>query len=101
MQVFVALRFPKIRTNLVPSGHFQDLLADRHPTVAKFEPPGQGSPGGGWVRNPGVQCNPATLRPGTRGIHGEDALGPWVRRGRGLEIKAAEFLMEPRRRCPQ
>ena len=88
MQVFVALRFPKIRTNLVPSGHFQDLLADRHPTVAKFEPPGQGSPGGGWVRNPGVQCNPTTLRPGTRGIHGEDALGPWVRRGRGLEISS-------------
>ena len=67
------LRYPARRT--FPTGI--------HPTVAEFEPPGQGSPGGGWVRNPGVQCNPTALRPGTTGhpwggcpvVHGFGAAG--------------------------
>ena len=76
-------------------------LRHRVANAPKFESQRSGDRRDGWVRNPGVQCNPTALRPGTRGIHGEDALGPWVRRSRGLEIQRQRFCMEPRRHCLQ
>ena len=69
-------------------------------TRQKFESQRSGNRRDGWVRNPGVQCNPTTLHPGNRGIHGEDALGPWVRRGRGLEISGRAFWQNRKGAAP-